>query len=428
MRRARLHWLLHIGLGSAVAALGCHREQTHTPPPDARRPVLKSEAELAAERQAQIERGEIVETPAPAIQVADRVPTPRRRPVVPLDPYPGSIEGDILMVDNEVVTAVEVLLPLWPELLALRDSVPTRVFSDRARELIVRETQRQVGRLLVYAEAMRELKDEQRERLEAVVVRRTEDIISREFGGSSARMSEFLARRGLSEEQYRLALQRDMVVQQYTREKLLPKLQLTRSELLAYYEQNINEFSSPATRELRMIELPFAAYLPTGVSWDNASTGLRAQAKMQAMRQARAAHEALQQRPFAEVAQEYSRGLHAAEGGSWGHIGRPLQPPYRDVSQRIFEYTDGQTSEPLEIETGWVIVQCGAIRTATRREFVDVQTEISEELRERRFARLSTDYILDLAEDATISSLDRFVGTTLRRAEAILPTLEDEPG
>ncbi len=85
----------------------------------------------------------------------------------------------------------------------------------------------------------------------------------------------------------------------------------------------------------------------------------------------------------------------------------------------IFDFEEGQFSEPIETDTGWYIVRCNRIQPASQRSFSEVQDELRNELMERRFAKLSTDYVLRLAENATIASFETFVAAAVRRAAEI---------
>ena len=207
-------------------------------------------------------------------------------------------------------------------------------------------------------------------------------------------------------------------VKRYTHETLIPRIHIARHELLAYYRDNLKRFSTNETRELRMIELPYERFLPDGVTWQAASTSAQARAKLQAKRRARTAHEALQHRDFRDLAREHSLGVHAEDGGSWGRIGQPLQPPYDEPSRKIFEFDEGQISEPIETATGCYIVQCGRIEPATKTPFVDVQEELRIELENQRFNKLAADYVFRLAEKATISDLNGFINSAVERAVA----------
>lgn len=416
---SRKIWLCGVAcILTAWAAIGCRRAAEPMLPPDARRPALKTEAELAAERAARIEAGEIVPTTLPAATPVDRSKRVPRTPP-PLVPAPGAIQADILVVNDAIVTVPELLFSLRESLEELRRTRTPAGFREEARRLIRRAAQEEVGTRLIYAEAVGQLSEEHRKALDAAIDKELDNYRVVEYGGSQARLEAQLRRYDLTKEQLRLLLGRSLVVRQYTREKLLPQVQVGRHELLSYYRRNHGRFVTPETRELLIIELPFEKFLPEGMSWARATHTARAQAKLRAMRRAREAHEALAEQPFEEVARAYSLGLHADAGGSWGFIGRPLQPPYDAVSKLIFEFDEGQVSEPLETEAGWYLVKCGQVRPKHEQSFAEVQAQLRSELTERRFARLSTDYVLRLAERATISSFDTFIAAAVRRAEEV---------
>lgn len=401
--------------------VGCRSGQPRNgdPPPDARRPVLKTETELAEERQARIESGEQVPTDPPVIEAGDGESTSSPPPPAaqPLRAKPGSIEADILLVDDMVLSVAEVLYPLRQELADLRERHTPAVFADQVVRLVRSQTQRDIQTLLVYAEALAELEEGQRERLQAAIDKEFEEWITHEFGGSTARMTQHLARYGLTPEQWRNKLGRELVVQQYTREKLMPQVVVPRRELLEYYERNLDQYTTDAARELIIIEFPFEKFLPEGVSWYSATKAQQGVAKLKAMRLAREAHEALAEQSCADVARAYSRGLHAEAGGSWGMIGKPLKrAPYDVLSARIFEMESGAYTEPIETETGWYIVQCGEVQPARQEPFVDVQEQIRDQLMERRFAKLSAEYVLRLLDEATIHGLNAFLNAAVETA------------
>ncbi|MBU0637413.1 MAG: peptidylprolyl isomerase [Planctomycetes bacterium] len=378
--------------------------------------MIRTEAELASERQQRIESGEVV--PAEAAPVEEPRPRVTARPPRPvmLKPGPGTIEPDILIVNDSVVTTAEVLYSLRDAIADLRDSQTAQGFEQQLMRLVATHTQQTIGTILVHTEAMGGLAERARDMLADSIEREMEARINQEFGGSTARFGTHLARFGLTLEQYKQMIERGMVVQQYTRQTLMPRVQIRRAELLDEYQRNISRYSSPELRELLLIEAPFEKFLPENTTWDSASPSARAQAKLKAQRHIRAAEAALSERSFADVAREFSRGLHASDGGGWGQIGRPLQAPYDTASQLIFEYEQGQRSEPFETERGWFIVECGQVELARQLSFVDVQDELRRELSERRFNELASEYVLRLAADATISAREAFITHAVRQA------------
>jgi parvulin-like peptidyl-prolyl isomerase len=404
----------------AVAAVfwpGCQQARKNQPPPDASRPVIKSEAELTAEREERIRAGQIVPTTSPTLAI-ERQPAPPRRPP-PIAAPPAAIQGDILIVNDATVTVAEVLYPLREDLAELRRARTLPGFRDEARRLIRRQTQQEIGVLLIYKQASTALDEKERTYIDGEANKQLDNFTAREFGGSASKLLAHLKEHGLTKDQFRDSLKRGMVVREYTREKLLPQIQVRRDELLGFYRQNLPRYTTVESRELLLIEVPGEKFLPEGRTWDRASAAERAQAKLKATRQARAAREALDERSFEDVAKEYSSGLHVDNGGSWGLIARPLQPPYDVPSKLVFEHEAGWTSDPLETETAWYVVRCGRIEPGGQRSFTEAQDEIRADLRERRFNKLSAEYVLKLAAEATISSLDTFINAAVERAERL---------
>jgi parvulin-like peptidyl-prolyl isomerase len=400
---------------------GCRRGSGPAPPPDARRPVIKTEAELVAEREERIRTGQVVPTSAPTL-AAENASTSRPTILTPIQPTPGAIEAEILLVNDSVLTLPEVLYPLRERIAEARQSHTREGFLDALQRMLRTRVQQEVGAILIHKQAMAQLSEQQHKVVTEAIDREVQNRISREFGGSSARFGQHLAENGLTLERYRAALEREMVARQYTREKLEPQISVSRTELRTYFERNRARFATQETRELWMIEAPFEAFLPPVTPWGAAPPEVRAQAKVRAARYVRAAHEALAEKPFEDVAREYSRGVHAAQGGAWGEIGRPLQPPHDQTSKVVFQLAEGQYSEPMETEAGWYIVKCGRIKPAEEPSFAAAQEQIREELSERKFEKLSAEYMIRLAEHATVSSVDGFIRAGIRRVLEAPPT------
>ncbi|MFH1746717.1 MAG: peptidylprolyl isomerase [Planctomycetota bacterium] len=404
---------------------GCTHTRAAKPPPDARRPIIKTESEMAAARQQRVETGRVVPSASPTLTIEKEEQPPPRPSTTPITPTPGAIEADILLIDDTVLTLPEVLYSLWPRIIEARGTLKTADFANTVQEMLYVQIQHDIGSALIQREALANISDPQREVIEGGVEREIHARISRDFGDSAPRFEEHLSKYGLTLEQYQALLQREMVARQYTREKLLPKVFIRRDELLAAYQRDLAEYSTEEIRELWMIEAPFDTFLPEGMTWDRAPETQQAQARLRATRHIRAAQDALSSQSFEEVAREYSRGLHAAEGGAWGEIGRPLQAPYAEASKLIFGYSANQYSQPLEIAHGWCIVQCGRITHATRQSFADVQDEIRQKLTERKLQKLSSAYMIRIAANATVSGAESFMRQGLRRVLEASPTPPD---
>lgn len=405
-----------VAVAAGMLCLGCRSGQPADAPPDASRPQLRSESELASERQARLQSGQVVENEPPTLTTTQQAAAAAVGP--PADPKPGAVVGDILLVNDKVLSVPEILYPLRHAVDAARGAYQGRELLHELERMIRSATQQEVGSILLYEKALAGLNEEQRKSLSDNVEQELKSQIAREYGGSEARFVEHLQRFGLTREQYKTLIERQLLVMSYTRDILRPRVSVRRDDLIDYYEQNRERFATPETRELFMMEFPFAAFLPAGDSWERATPQARAYAKLAAMRTARQAHEALKSKPFEVVAMEFSRGVHAASGGLWGTIGEPLNPPYDELSRLVFALPAGRTSEPIETEQGWYIVRCGRIEAAQRPNFSELQTRLRAEVENQRLGKMATDYVLNLADRATIGTFELFIAQATRRALA----------
>lgn len=407
----------------ALAALctGCKSgARADVPPPDASRPVLKTEAELAAEREQRIRAGEVTPTNAPIVAAEHaRFEAARPTNVVPppIQADPDALRGDILMVNRQVLTVAQILYPLRDEIVEARKGRSPDGVREALDRLVRSSAQQEVGGLLVYEQGLAKLEEPQVKALDVAVDTELNQRVARNFDGSMARLVDQLDRYGLTKSQFKEMIRRQIVVRSYTRDLLMPKIQIRREELYAAYEANLKRYSTPAARELLVIEAPFNRFLDDGVAWDAATSAQQAQARLAATRQIRAAAEALAAgRAFADVAREFSKGPSAEKGGSWGMIGAPMQPPYDAISKPVFEFKTGQVSAPIETESGWYLVGCGRIDEPKTISFQDAQDDLRDRMRDEKFNRLAGDYVLKLAREATISSLDEFIRLAVLRA------------
>lgn len=342
-------------------------------------------------------------------------PSGRRRANGPRSvPGPDAVQADVILVGDDVLTVDEVLYPLRDRLQAMHAS--GRTSREQLTRLVTMQAQQELGTLLLYQEATKEFDDSQRGAVATYVEREVGNQIARAFGGSQAKFEKHLAEYGLTIAQYRDYFERWAVTQRYGRERFMPQVHVRRDELLAEFRKRQAQDQQEETRELWLIALPFAEFLPEGVGWDAAEPAVRAAAQATARAQAQAAVAQLSEQDFADVAREFSKGVMAVNGGNWGQIGRPLQPPLDEVSARVFKLDEGAHTEPIETETGVYIVGCGEIRRPERVTFADVQAEIKQELEDRRLGELSQRHMMALVEQASLSSLQDFINAAVRRA------------
>ncbi|MGE0482473.1 MAG: peptidylprolyl isomerase [Phycisphaerae bacterium] len=404
MHRVRIHGTLVTA--AAVALSGCGGLLSRWGARPSPTPDTPPRAQLVAPINGGAREESAVRRDATATAAAD------------FDPPPNAVQPDILVVNATVLTSAEVLYGLREQIEQARAAGRDAWLEEQLPRWVLRETQEQVGRILLYQRLAGTRTDEQREPLIRAAEKDLHELTTREFGGSKARLLAHLERFGLTYEQLRAQAERRILVQADMFETMRPKIVVRRDELLREYEQNKAKFVTPETRELWMIEIPFDEQprRRRGLTFDTG--GVSAESRARAEERARAAYAALASRPFDEVAREYSRGPHASDGGNWGPLGEPLLSPYDAASRRIFAMSEGQYTEPIETATGWVIARCGKVSPRVERSFAEAQDDLRKELTNRKFQEVANAEIQKLAAAATYSSFDGFVRETIRRGSA----------
>lgn len=348
-----------------------------------------------------------------------------RKPAAPPQPEgwarPASqstIGPDILMVNNEVLTVDEVVFGIreGSDHFGTAPYSPPTSLKD-AERIALSNIRQEVGALLLYEKAQANLTEQQRTAIDNAIQKRIDQRVTVEFGGSRAKLEQQMRAHNMSLLDYKTWLKRQMLAREYVREEIAPQATITRDEMQKLYSEKTKSSGKPETRELFLIEAPYAAFLPERRSWKRASDSEKQTARAAAQEHIRTAQQRLQNGvAFVEVAQQLDKGPQRDNGGSWGKIGRPLRGKYERPSQRLFQMEERQVSEPIQTDDGWFIVRCGAIDgRPLRTPFADCQQQLREELLERKFNEYSVEYLKTLSESASISWMDGFVRETIRR-------------
>lgn len=181
----------------------------------------------------------------------------------------------------------------------------------------------------------------------------------------------------------------DYLIQTYLDRKVYQPAQVSPGEVKAYYEQNIESFTLPATITIRQILVR---------EWERSSEEARAIVEQAAARIADGA-------PFDEVALKVSEGPYASEGGLWP--AKTMSELIEPVAEAAAALDVGQAGEPFHSPLGWHFVKLKAREHATTLPFSDVQERIHEllgtarrsEARERLMARLRSAAVIEILFD-----------------------------
>lgn len=312
------------------------------------------------------------------------LPIPRARLPVLADAG-GETEAPILVntvlaeVNGEVITREDILGPIRPQMQAWRKEYTPEAFESRCRQVINMRLREEISRRLVVQEAKTQLSEDEKKQIEGALGQTVKNLASQ--AGSTMRLEEKLKSEGssLSEEQER---QRDqLMVQRYLRSKISPTVHITHSELLDAYNQ---------VRDQRYVQ-------PTRVR-----LGLVAIKKSESpsLIEARAVAEAVHKRAsagedFGRLARRYSHDPMAENGGDWGFV---TQGAFRvkAVDVVLFALDEGQVGPLVETDDTFYVVKALERKPGHTIPFTEVQDELEDEVRDRKYNETVSQYIQDL--------------------------------
>ena len=296
------------------------------------------------------------------------------------------VNGDIITqteLENRQITALRDRGYLPNSEAELREAlieVTPEVISRAVSELLIV----QQGRMLGYA-----LSDEQFGELVQNIK------IENNLEDDEAFEAALAEGEGMTLNDLRQMLERQMLIQQVQQIEVFRKVVLTETEAREYYNEHLDEFTDVATITLREIMIAVA----------DAGGGITAAADDQA----RAAADAARQRvldgeEFSMVAVAVSDAPSKANGGLIG----PLE--YRLVNEAIQNVVDGlevgDISAPIQTPAGYQVLQLEARTDPTPIPFDDVKRSIGDTVFNDRRVREYTRFLTELRDQADIEWKD----------------------
>jgi peptidyl-prolyl cis-trans isomerase SurA len=224
----------------------------------------------------------------------------------------------------------------------------------------------------------------------------------------------------------RKQLERTMMVQQVQQQEIMGKLQVTDTELKAYYEAHKDEFGTVPSITLREITINVPVTTSPGSAPSaaiNVAQDDEAKKKAEDVRAKIIAGE-----PFARLAADYSDSGSKANGGLVG----PLQRTdlSEELQKAIAGLKTGGVTPVLRTARGYQIIKIEALQETTTRSFEDARADIADKIagtkRDGEFkkyiTRLRAEAIIDWKNDEVKKAYE--VGLKQQESETGNP----EPG
>ena len=189
----------------------------------------------------------------------------------------------------------------------------------------------------------------------------------------------------------RKQLERTMMVQQVQQQEIMGKLQVTDTELKAYYDAHKNEFATVPSITLREITIN----VPVTAQGINVAQDDDAKKKAEDVRAKIVAGE-----PFARLASDYSDSGSKANGGLVG----PLQRTdlSEELQKAIAGLKTGGVTPVLRTARGYQIIKIEALQETTTKSFEDARGDIADKIAGTKREGESRKYIAKLRTEAII--------------------------
>ena len=159
-----------------------------------------------------------------------------------------------------------------------------------------------------------------------------------------------LKQEGMSIEELRQQIERDMLINQVTQQDVMQKIAVTEDESKKYYEEHKAEFTTPANVTLREILVNVPDRGANGQAGVNVGQDEEAKAKAEAIRD-----RALKGEDFAKIATAESDAPSKANGGLIGPINKTELSPA--VQKLLDGLKVGGVTEPVRIAKGWQLIK-----------------------------------------------------------------------
>ncbi|MFW6336444.1 MAG: hypothetical protein ACOC3G_04890, partial [Phycisphaeraceae bacterium] len=169
------------------------------------------------------------------------------QPTLAMDAMVGQVNG-------EAIYANQVIAPISDQLASLSDRLPRAQFLRRARQLVAGRVQQIVTDALLLGEARRSLTEGQRRQLRVILQRERERIL-REYGRGALAVAErnLQEEKGMGLDAFLRQREQEIIVQQFQRSQLLPRINVSRKDIARYYRENESTYNPPPVRDLQVL-------------------------------------------------------------------------------------------------------------------------------------------------------------------------------
>lgn len=342
----------------------------------------------------------------------------QREEQAPAGPDDALVPAPVLFVNGDPITVEDVMKWVRPDLAQMKKDLPPDEYHAKMIELLRAEVRAQAERRVLSQEAEKRMGEQMTERIEQFVDGRIRDIVNEQHGGREARYRDWLRDRGISPEEDRDRIRRELLVVAFLQRTVGPRVaEPTRRELEAFHADYIADALKNRKRRMELIDIPYGPRDATGreVSVPVAEADARARAE-------RALGRLREGADFGEVAREYSEGINAASGGDWGWVKTEgMRARWQPAVDGLFQLEAGAVSDVIQTPDAFFIVRCGEIEPVETPSFEEIQPKLIASFKQQQFEVLAREVVRDLFDKADVRPENpaRFLLAVVNAAEGV---------
>jgi peptidyl-prolyl cis-trans isomerase SurA len=204
-----------------------------------------------------------------------------------------------------------------------------------------------------------------------------------------------LKQEGMTLEELRQQIERDMLINQVTQQDVMQKIAVTEDESKKYYEEHKNEFTTPANVTLREILVNVPDRGANGQAGVNVGQDEEAKTKAEAIRD-----RALKGEDFAKIASAESDAPSKANGGLIGPINKTELSP--GVQKLLDGLKVGGVTEPVRIAKGWQLIKLEASTSTVVLPFDQAREQVTNKVFLSKRGAEMEKYVKRMREQAII--------------------------
>ena len=299
-----------------------------------------------------------------------------------------SVDSVATIVNGEIITNEELRTSAKLALDALKEQYSGSELEAHARAVLTSRLNQLIEKKLLLHEAKLAMTKEEikKEQVDKDLDRVVKDLIGQ--AGSLLQLKKLLASKGETIEQAKERRREELLIEEVLRRNVLPFVSVSPREIRDFYRAHIEEFTQRKQVQFRQILIKFSEY----------------ETKEQARQVAESVVKKLQAgSSFETLAQEYSRGPYAKEGGLWAggeFITRGIV--LHEIDEAIFSLRVNELSPIIESSQGYHILRVEAIKPERVVPFDEAQEQIRRLLAEERWTKRYNEYIGELRAKAYI--------------------------